>query len=57
MIVGDLIYMFMFWGLGVFTGLGLGVSLGVDRYIKMQRQLEESWYDERDKGDHLDVIA
>jgi hypothetical protein len=57
MIVGDLIYMFMFWGLGVFTGLGLGVSLGVDRYIKMQRQLEESWYDERDKGDNLDVIA
>jgi hypothetical protein len=57
MIVGDLIYMFMFWGLGVFTGLGLGVSLGVDRYIKMQRQLEESWYDERDKGNDLDVIA
>ena len=40
----DLLFMFLFWGCGVFTGLGLGVSLGVDRYIKRQRQLEEGWF-------------
>ena len=55
--LSDLLFMFMFWGLGIFTGLGLGVSFGVDRYIKRQRQLDEAWFEERDKGNNLDVMA
>ena len=38
----DLAYMVACWGCGIFTGLGLGCAMGVDRYARRQRQLEDA---------------